>query len=41
VPHYANVLVQVVAIFGVINRVPSVQLHLHTAFFVTPQWHIS
>ena len=33
VPDYANVLVKVVAIFGVINRV-------HTTFFVTPQLRI-
>jgi len=31
----------VVAIFGVINRVGYMQLHLHTTFFVTPQLRIS
>jgi len=30
VPDYANVLVKVVAIFGVIKRVGYLQLHLHT-----------
>ena len=35
VPDYANVLVKVVAIFGVINVY--LQPHLHTTFFVTPQ----
>jgi len=41
VPDYANVLVKVVAILGVINRVGYLQLHLHTTFFVTPQLRIS
>jgi len=33
VPDYSDVLVKVVAIFGVINRVAYLQLHLHTTFF--------
>jgi len=37
VPDYANVLVTVVAIFGVLTVY--MQLHLHT-FFVTPQLRI-
>jgi len=41
VPDYTNVLVKVVAIFGVINRVAYLQLHLHTTFFITLQLRIS
>jgi len=39
VPDYANVLVKVVAIFGVINRVPATT-PAHNVF-VTPQLRIS
>jgi len=39
-PDYANVLVKVVAIFGVINRVPAATTPAHN-IFVTPQLRIS
>jgi len=41
VPNYANVLVKVVVILGVINRVGYLQLYPKTTFFVTPQLRIS